>query len=539
MDTVPERYRPSGRLRPFEFFAGTAAVLVTSALGALALHLAFVGGFYLVAVAPFLAALPAVGLLVGTVAWSHCRNRVAAGLVGLVATVAISLGHYHADLLGLIGWQNYSRVDLLPRYIWLRLQTDQLVHPGDRAAPARRPGPADAVFNGLAAALETGMVAGILLLPACRRASRAYCEEHGCWMQVQTIPLDPGTGELIADALRAADATHLGTLLTPAAAVGRGSVALERCLAGDDEGERIYVSVHDRVESEGSRARLKVRTLARRWRIEGALAAAVVRAFQKAVPAAAAPPPQPDASLPGASAEIVPVPAPFGGRVLTGAHLTVGVVISLLPLLVGLGGGGGLVVYVAAHNDALSALEIGALVGLGIAFFAGCLGYMALFSDFLPSRYLYRLSREEIARRPDPWVSLADEQALYVQVIPRAHWNRMMIENASDVGLLLVDVERRQVLFEGDRERWRIPGDAIRSCVVESFIVGGEGNPGGSNKAFFVAVLKVQRPDGIVERPVTRRHIYWGKRGTCERELEARAVARLIGAVGPASTRAG
>ena len=39
--------------------------------------------------------------------------------------------------------------------------------------------------------------------------------------------------------------------------------------------------------------------------------------------------------------------------------------------------------------------------------------------------------------------------------------------HAEDVGLLLVDAEGQQLLFEGDNKRYRIPAHALTACGVE------------------------------------------------------------------------
>ena len=49
----------------------------------------------------------------------------------------------------------------------------------------------------------------------------------------------------------------------------------------------------------------------------------------------------------------------------------------------------------------------------------------------------------------------------FVDIIPRHNWGKMMMENATDIGFLQMDSRRRQLIFEGDRERYWIPVESI------------------------------------------------------------------------------
>ncbi len=98
-----------------------------------------------------------------------------------------------------------------------------------------------------------------------------------------------------------------------------------------------------------------------------------------------------------------------------------------------------------------------------------------------------------------------------------------MPENASDVGFLRADSSGRILWSEGDRERWRIPFGSLVSCEIESFAITND-NTGQR----FLAVLRFCTSDGIVERPVTLTHIYWGKRTARERRWEAETVQALV-----------
>src|SRR6185369_10563065 len=89
-----------------------------------------------------------------------------------------------------------------------------------------------------------------------------------------------------------------------------------------------------------------------------------------------------------------------------------------------------------------------------------------------------------------------------VEIVPRANWGRVMLETASDIGYLLIDGSRREVLFEGDRERMRIPSKAILSCVVQQASFG-EVTAG--SVEYFFTVMQVNHHTGVRELPFAYR----------------------------------
>lgn len=92
--------------------------------------------------------------------------------------------------------------------------------------------------------------------------------------------------------------------------------------------------------------------------------------------------------------------------------------------------------------------------------------YGLMYPGLLSRLYIYSVAKSVIRSRRDAIVE-PDGESLFVDVIPRSNWNRMMLENASDVGFLIVDTQRREIRFEGDRERYRIPANALYSCELE------------------------------------------------------------------------
>jgi hypothetical protein len=106
------------------------------------------------------------------------------------------------------------------------------------------------------------------------------------------------------------------------------------------------------------------------------------------------------------------------------------------------------------------------------------------------NRYLLARLTGELSQRPDRIVKESEADAEFVEVVPRAHWGKAMLETATDVGLLRIDARRREILFEGDRERWRIPAGAVLNCAAEPAM------PPGSAVLYYMLVLSVRTAEG-------------------------------------------
>lgn len=525
----PPHYRWSGRVRVGRFLLMTLVVLATAAAMSWGLHLLYVAGYYLIMIAPLVAAVPVVAVLVGAVSWSHCRNPVLAGLLGLAAGLVVSPGHYHADLVSLTGWRHVHRIDFLPRYLAFRMGNDVLV---DVAAPDRNkragrgPDTVQVIFNWSFFALETLLASGLMMAFGIQRAVRAYAERPKQWMYAATGFCAAGLGRPLADAFQ----DGLAAVKPSLAAMEPGArefceLTLEFCPPGDENDELGpgFLTIKEVILPGGNAGGRKETRIARQWLVEEEdfeYLATQIPAFAPALgptalPVAATPT---SAVTPGASADIRQVEPPYGGTVLTPRHLAIGTCIALFPLALALGVVAVLTALGILLQDDLEAPQVVVLILIGLGILAVSLWYMIRFGDYLPSRYLYGLSVGAVNQRPRVLVEPDNPDAVYVQVIPRQNWGKVMVENAADVGFLWVDRQRCRILFEGDRERWTIPAQALVSCRVERFLVG---DPAAGGTAFYVAVLRARLRDAVWEGPVTLRHIYWGKRLEQERREDA------------------
>jgi len=532
------QYRPGGGVRwdwflPGAFLTGLAAL----AMG-WCLHRAFIAGWYLLLVAPIIAALPVLGLVSLTVWFSHCRNRSQAFLLGVGVGLLVHPGHYYVAMVDLVGVQNAHHVEWFPRYLSARMQTDVIedahAPPGrDRKGPNAGP---KVLFNWAFFIAEVAVVAGLLGAVGWARAGKAYCEECRTWMASQTTRLPAGTGERVAELFAAGNLAELESLrpAKPVAPQGACEVAVDYCPTVRSEYPRcpVYLTVKETVVGRMRRTP-KSRILLRQALLDDAQVASLAVTFpvlQRVVGGTVpigqpAPGPEVVPARPtGAVAEVRDVPPPYGNRVLTRPRIWIGTVIALLPAL-SLPIGFGLLGAAAYYGDTLPIWASATLGVSGIASFAIGALLLAWYADFLPSRYLYRATKRELELRPERWVDPNNSEAAYIQVIPRENWSRVMLENASDVGLLWVDAAGRQVLFEGDRQRYRIPAGSIVSCEIEQFTAPGDAQ---QRSIFYMTCIRARTEAGLWETLVSHRHIWFGKRTSAVRRKLAEELREKI-----------
>lgn len=68
------------------------------------------------------------------------------------------------------------------------------------------------------------------------------------------------------------------------------------------------------------------------------------------------------------------------------------------------------------------------------------------------------------------------------------------------MGFLVVDVAHRELRFEGDRERFRVPADALLSCEVEKSVFSSSAKP--TAPGYFLVTLRAPLAGGVWESPV-------------------------------------
>jgi len=195
----------------------------------------------------------------------------------------------------------------------------------------------------------------------------------------------------------------------------------------------------------------------------------------------------------------------------------------LLPLIVG---GAGIAV-VSLIESAEGTVLGGILIGLGVLLFIAYCVYETCFIGIFPARCYLKWLRQRIDRRSDPVVRADDPDAFFVQVIPREKWTVSMGENAADVGLLRVDEKKQELRYEGDRERWVVPAECIRSFRLRSFTPPG-GLPAMNEHTVVMLIVELDDRE-ILETPLAAHPVHFEYWSPGKRRRGAEVLEDLIG----------
>jgi hypothetical protein len=544
-------YRSTGAVNWLRLVPAAVGLLLVAAIMAVALCAAFFSGYYWLFITPILASLPVMGMLYVTLKFSHCRNMVIAFLLAAMSYGVLYLGYYHACLVRTVGIWALPHVELLGPYIDFRMQTDEV---RDAAKPEkqnnqnvqRRPGAT--AMNWFGFGMESLGLISFAVGIAFSVTSRAFCNRCRQWKTSRTLVYSPGTGEKIFAAYEAGrldDVQKLTTAsLPPRTSACEMTVEFcpdERSDAGDCP---VYFSLRD-VPSGGKSGfweRFGGILQNRhgpglRWFVrQAALRPAEIASLAPIVADLPSVSGTDDLKVELVSPEKTPrkptqklatveaVPSPYGGRVLTRGHIIIGAVIALAPLL-GLVGGIGMFAVAAMSEEGLSETAKIIFLVAGFAMLISTAVYFSYFGDFLPSLYLMGICRKEFDGRVDCWFDHRDVDAIAIQVVPRQNWSRLMLENASDVGYLKIDSAQRELVFEGDKERYRIPANSITYCRVEYFAAPGDQT---GKQLFYLVVIRAQTTKGPWETAIAHRHVERKRRGVKQRHEEAVALHERI-----------
>jgi len=517
-----ERYRNSGGFKPAHLLLwGLIAGAVAIALGVV-LHLAYMRGVYIILIAPLLAGALLAGIVYLAVRQSHCRNRWMAGLVGLIAGLLLYLSYYHSGLVEIAGLQNAHRVDVLPKYIQMRLQTDIVADVGRPVDPnANRQG--EFWMNSLLFLLELALVCMTSVGLGIHRAVQPYSEVSGEWMLEHLAVFPPGAGRSLVDAL---ESGRLHEWMQspperqrPAIPFSQIVLHFDPALIDIDPEAPVYLTVKEtEVVQQGMFLKKRtpvVRTLVQHIQLLPDEIAAL-RALFFALKPKAAPSVQAverPIAAPTGTVRVEPLPADDSGRVLSPSYRLLcrfhaAVVVGMTVYGIG--------ALLAGPVLGLAGVRIGPAPpwGVAMALIASGLVCLTLLLKVLlyfqrqGNRVLYERARREFALRPDAIVDFDDPNMVFVDIAPRANWRKSnwMLETASDVGFLAIDSSRRMLLFEGDRERYWIPAGAILGCEVEQVEPPSNLTAQTDHYPHFVAVVRANHRDGPWEAPFSVRH---------------------------------
>jgi hypothetical protein len=476
-------YERSGRVALVRFIPAAVAPLAVAAAMGYVWFLAFDAGWGYWLVTPVVLALPVALAGYLAVGWGRCRNRGVAVVLGILATLVFHLGYFHADLVRQNGPAALTRFDLLPEFIAHRMATDG-VKVQDHVLPRSE------LYNWFYSAVDL-LVTGLIVAGlAAYRSLKGYCESCHQWMRSIAFQTKSGRSTDIAEALDTGQYADLPNAVGRLAGFSRSYswVEFEYCPAvREGNGEcGAYLTLKE--ISGGSQPAEVLMYQGRLSRDElDALSERVsALAFLRvSAPATNAEEPIAGRSLErhaGSVAAIERLPPDAGGTELDRAGKKE-FMLALVPtaaLLAGIG----LIIWGALKEGPAGY----ALLAPGIvaAFFGGLICWINV--DLFGLRYMSGRLRGLIAQRADPLVSADDPEGRFIDVVPRAQWHQLIPDKAADRGLLRVDFEGGRVLFEGLKERYVIPADAIVSCQVERML------PHTGSWNLYAVVLTVRYP---------------------------------------------
>jgi len=179
-----------------------------------------------------------------------------------------------------------------------------------------------------------------------------------------------------------------------------------------------------------------------------------------------------------ASATVTAIPERYANRVHTRITPFIGTAIGLLPLVFMVAGfclmAYGLSFAFPPDGNQATGLQLVVSIALTTVGSALALGLAILGirrPQWAAQTFFDGILKRSFELRPGALVRWRDPDVQLVDIIPRKNW-RVMLQNDTDCGLLVVDERERELRFEGDIERYRIPGAAIEESRVESWSSG-------------------------------------------------------------------
>jgi hypothetical protein len=491
----PASYSPSGKVNWARYLPALILPIATSLAMAWVLCWAFIHNWYYSIFAPMLAGFVVGGAMYLAGGIGHCRSRLVAMIAGILVGALMYLGYYHAHFVSVAGWPALERVDLLPKFIQLRMRTDTKL---DRNGLPRPPN----VFGNwfrfavgflLAAAIPAGL--------AYTRAGRAYCESCGRWMRRNLFTAPLGAGPILARALQTGELDSMQPVEPSAVRLLRACamIDVEYCpgLSRPESNCLTYMTVRELNKDAPLRAQsttfVKQHCLTPSElvilaeKLPRLRSIAVLGIEGRHANKAGRPPARSGEQM----ATVTPVEDNQADAAFSKRLSVIQFLLLLTPILLIIAGAG--LLYLAWTQwpregplRAGTVLPFGLLGGIGLMSAVSGLVICGRNIDYLSHIYTHRLTSRLIRARPDFVVDPDDAEAIFVAVVPRKNWTKLNVDDPSDRGFLLLDTQRRLLLFEGLRERYHIPADALISCELEAIDVGGH---------LFAAVVQARVPE--------------------------------------------
>jgi hypothetical protein len=228
----------------------------------------------------------------------------------------------------------------------------------------------------------------------------------------------------------------------------------------------------------------------------------------------------------GTEVEVWPVPEPYAGKIQKNRRHLVPMLMIGLPVIVLMLGGLVAMGYTLWYRKELPLSRLAGTGLGGLATFIVGAGIGAQVLPLVTSRSLRGVARSEIRNRPDALVDPDDPEAVFVKVLPRRHWGAGAPKVAKG-GFLQADRQAGCLLYEGDKERWRVSRGGLVSCTVERASVH-VGQTDESQLCQYVAVVRSWQGAAVWERPLCAPHLVFGWLKNRDREAKAEALRQQI-----------
>ena len=462
-------YRSDGGVDIARFFLFSLLALAVAFGLAYMLQAALERGIYLVILFPVIAGLIAAGFVRLAIRQGHCRNGILAIFLALVVGMALYLGQYYIMFMNDVGLRYANRVDLLPKYIRFVVRNTETREVG--VSPRRHELPDPEWLKWGVFLFELGFVVVLCVGAAAGEPGKAYDRVRRRWYREAKKYYLPQVGEFFAEGMSVAALERLmgAEDLPQNPQLQQVTVIVEYLPPEVEAGEvPVYFSLtHPK--------KFRPRTVSQvvLFPEEVAVLAPKFRELESFSPTPLPEPPPPNqVSLPAAErpsgARIVTLSGPWAGCAMTKNHIIAGNILAFLPLIGFFGGFG---IFFWGLHLAHAAL----LLGIIVSVLAVTLSVVSAILAFRPLKYgqmIYgRALREEIAHRLDTTLNPHDPRAVLVEYIPRDRMALLALENALDVGYLLVSPAERAILFEGDKERYFLPIDSLTDCRREDLVL--------------------------------------------------------------------
>jgi hypothetical protein len=416
----------------------------------------------------------------GFVYFGHVRNRVVASVAGFFLPAMTILGFYHINMVQNLKFVDWSDVSQLPDWILFHLNrySSEVIHQNLDRVDAKTVHELSQILPPQNKASEFFLIWKFseffltCLFPAIGGwvgASTPYCEKYKQWFAEHRVRLRSGSAERLLKALlNEMNFEELKKRVEfPKHSNSVQDTLIVYYLYGIED-TQVFVSEMS-PEQQGNKQFSNFATRAVELTIEQAIRLAVLLKLPQArfVPTQELPVGTQDSTKP--SGKIFSLADGQSGLIFTERFKYQSLFVQLSPLIfaVILSIGIGIMAYLIwGQLDFLLKIVVIAPIPLMLV---SSVTYLLFYETYLPTIRLERHAKKIISLRGDSLIDPETDDAWLVEHIPRANWNRMMVENSIDRGFIYVDLKRQAIFFEGDIERWVLPKECIESITLENF----------------------------------------------------------------------